>query len=701
MKKEIKSFFNRNQGRGYKAREVAKKLGISSEHEYASLKAALHKLEQENFLMHIGKRYQLRKEPQTNKLIGKLEINRNGYGFVIINKSKVNDVFIAARNLDAAFDGDTVEVELFAKQKGKNLEGQIVKVLERKRKEYVGILKKSKSLLFISPDDRTIHRDIYINPKKHNGAKVGDKVVVGNISWDTSMLNPEGEVIEVLGKSGTHDTDILSLAREFDLRYKFPNTVLTEAEKISIKIPEEEIKKRLDYRDKNVFTIDPEDAKDFDDALSLEILSNGNYSIGIHIADVSHYVSKDSHLDNESLLRGNSVYFVGRVVPMLPEKLSNTICSLVPYEDRLTYSVIVEITPRGRIVDYSINKTIINSKRRFTYEEAQQVLETGNGDLADDILKLNKIAQILRAKRMKEGSFNFISPEVKFKLDEAGVPLSIAVKQTKESNMLIEEYMLLANKIVAKHIAVPKSGAVKPFVYRVHDLPDQEKIVEFSRFVKTLGYSFDPNESKKSLTFQNLLNQIKGKEEEALINELAIRSMAKAVYSPKNIGHYGLGFKHYSHFTSPIRRYSDLITHRLLHYYANNKSGEIYSLAQLDDICENISAAERNAIEAERFSVKQKQIEYLSNHQGNEFSAIISGVTNFGIFVKITEILAEGLVRLRDLEDDYYVLDEKRYAIVGRRNRKQYRLGDKVNVKLIRVDEERGELDFIILDLEE
>ncbi len=382
---------------------------------------------------------------------------------------------------------------------------------------------------------------------------------------------------------------------------------------------------------------------------------------------------------------------------MLPEKLSNQICSLVPNEDRLTYSVIVEMTIRGRIVDYIISKTIINSKRRFTYDEAQDVIETGKGDLAKDILQLNKIAQIFRKKRMSEGSFDFISPEVKFKLDENGVPVSILIKQTKQSNMLVEEFMLLANKIVAKHIAVPKTGAVKPFVYRVHDLPDQEKIVEFSRFVKTLGYTFDPNASSKSIGFQNLLNQIKGKEEEALINELAIRSMAKAVYSPKNIGHYGLGFKYYSHFTSPIRRYSDLVTHRLLNNYKNAKSGEIYSLADLDKICDNISASERNAVEAERFSIKQKQIEYLRNHQGNEFSAIISGITNFGIFVKITDILAEGLIRLRDLDDDYYVHDEKKYSIVGKRTRKQYRLGDKIFVKLIRVDEERAELDFIIL----
>jgi ribonuclease R len=504
-----------------------------------------------------------------------------------------------------------------------------------------------------------------------------------------------------LGKSGSHDTEILSLAREFELRYKFPTQVLSEADAISVSIPKEEIKKRLDYRNKNVFTIDPEDAKDFDDALSLEHLDNGNFSIGIHIADVSHYVKKDSALDHEARLRGNSVYFVGKVIPMLPEALSNQICSLVPNEDRLTYSVIVEVTQRGKVIDYSINKTIINSKRRFTYDEAQKVIDEGKGDLAEDILQLNKIAEIFRKKRMREGSFNFISPEIKFKLDENGDPVSILVKETKQSNMLIEEYMLLANKIVAKHIAVPKSGPVKPFVYRIHDLPDQEKIIEFSRFVKTLGYTFDANASSKSIGFQNLLNQIKGKAEEALINELAIRSMAKAIYSPNNIGHYGLGFKHYSHFTSPIRRYSDLIVHRLLFQYNNIKSGEIYSLAQLEEICENISASERNAVEAERFSVKQKQIEYLRNHQGSEFSAIISGITNFGIFVKITDILAEGLVKLRDLDDDYYMHDEKKYSIIGKRTRKQYRLGDKIQVKLIRVDEERSELDFIIIDTKE
>jgi ribonuclease R len=698
MKKEIKSFFNRNQSRGFKSKEIAQRLGFTSDHEYASLKAALHKLTEESFLLKTGKRYQLNKAPVSNRLRGILQLAQNGYGFVLINDEGIGDIFVAARNIGTAFNGDLVEVEIFARQKGKNVEGQIIKVLERKRKEYVGVLKKSKAFYFISADDQAIHRDIYVDQSKLSGSVPGDKVVVGNLIWDNPMLNPEGEVIEVLGKSGAHDTEIISYARDFNLKYKFNSASLSEAEKIKLHITKEEIAKRLDFRSKNVFTIDPEDAKDFDDALSIEKLDNGNYSIGIHIADVSFYVKKDSALDQEALIRGNSVYFVGKVIPMLPENLSNGICSLVPFEDRLTYSVIVEITPRGKLVDYKIHKTIIKSKRRFTYEEVQEIIEKESGDFSEDILALNKIAVILRKNRMKEGSFDFISPEVKFQLDEFGTPVSYTLKEMKQSNMLVEEFMLLANKIVAKHIALPKSGPVLPFVYRIHDLPDQEKIIEFARFVKTLGYSFDPSAASKSRQFQELLSQIKGKEEEALINELAIRSMAKAIYSTNNIGHYGLGFKHYTHFTSPIRRYSDLIVHRLLFAYLEENQKKMYSLDELEEICDNISATERNAIEAERFSIKQKQIEYLKNHKGSEFMAIISGITNFGIFVKITDMLAEGLIRLRDLDDDYYIYDEKKYAIIGKRTKKQYRLGDKIQVRLVRVDEEKSELDFIILE---
>lgn len=697
MKKRIIAFFKRNTGRHFKAKEIATKLNLNSDHEYSSLKAVLHNLYEEGFLSREGKKYFLENNlPTSNKIIGVLEVNQGGYGFVNVNDSKMNDIFIASRNLGTAFNGDIVEVALFAKQKGKNIEGQVVNVIKRKREEFVGTLERSKSFYFLNPDDPQIQRDIYIDADHLNNAKEGDKIIVGNIRWDTSKRNPEGEVIEVLGKAGSKDAEITSIAIDFGIPYKFSAKVIDEAEKISLKISHEEINKRIDFRNKNVITIDPEDAKDFDDALSIEKLDNGNFLAGIHIADVSHYVSSNSNLDGEALERGNSVYLVGKVIPMLPEKLSNNICSLVPNQDRLTYSVIVELTPRGKVVNYKIAKTIINSKRRFNYDEVQQIIETGKGDFQKEIKILNNLSQTLRKKRMREGSIEFTTPEVKFKLDANGKPLEIHKKEIKQSNMLVEEFMLLANKICARHIAVPQNGEPKPFVYRVHDLPDKEKIYEFAKFVKSLGFSFDPNASSKSNQFQLLIQQVKGHEEETLINELAIRSMAKAVYSPKNIGHYGLGFPYYTHFTSPIRRYSDLIVHRLLDQYINKVNGTKYSLNLLEEISEHISETERKAIEAERFSVKIKQIEYLKDHIGEEFFAIISGITHFGMFVKIIDILAEGLIRLRDLEGDFYLYDEKKYSLIGKRSKKIYRLGDKIKVKLVRVDQEKYELDFVL-----
>ncbi len=695
MKKEIISFFKKNPGRSFRNKDIAKRLQITSEHDYSALKFTLHKLYEENFLTKNGKRFKLNPIPDGNKITGRLQINQGGFGFVIPERKEMGDIFIAARNLSTAFSGDTVEVTLFAKQKGKNLEGQIVKVIKRKREEFVGTLKKSNSFYFVKPDDQEIHRDIYVDATNLKGAKTGDKVIVSNLFWNTSMLNPEAEVIEVIGKSGTKETEAIALAREFNLPYRFPEKVISETENIESEIPSEEIKKRVDFRDEIVFTIDPEDAKDFDDALSIKNLENGNFSIGIHIADVSYYVKNNSELDKHSLKRGNSVYFVGQVIPMLPEKLSNNLCSLVPEKDRLTYSVIVELTSRGKVVKYDIKKTIINSKRRYTYDEVQNIIDSEEGDFAQEIICINNIARVLRKKRFKEGGIEFHTTEVKFILDEDGKPTEIIKKELKESNMLVEEFMLLANKIVAQHIGMPGKSA-RPFIYRVHDLPDKEKIHEFARFLKSLGYSFDPNSTSQSVQFMNLMEQIKGSEEEAVINELAIRSMAKAVYSANNIGHYGLGFKYYTHFTSPIRRYADLIVHRLLYNYVEGKNAVNYSLAKLEEISEHISLCERNAIEAERLSVKRKQIDYLKEHIGEEFNAIISGIAHFGIFVEIIDNLAEGLIRLRDLEGDFYVYDEKKYALIGKASKKQFRLGDKVRVKLVRADTEKSELDFII-----
>jgi len=695
MKKKIIAFFKKNPGKSFKNKDIANRLKIISEHEYSALKSALHKLYEENFLAKNGKRFKLNTIPADNRITGKLEINQGGYGFVIPGSKEIGDIFIAARNLSTAFSGDTVEVALFAKQKRKNFEGQIIKVIKRKREEIVGTLKKSNSFYFVKPDDPGIHRDIYIDISHLKGAKKGDKVIVSNLFWNTSMLNPEAEIIEVIGESGLEETEAIAIAREFNLPYKFPDKVIAEADKIESEISPDEINRRVDFRHENVFTIDPEDAKDFDDALSVKELENGNYLIGIHIADVSHYVKNNTQLDKNALKRGNSVYFVGQVIPMLPEKLSNNLCSLVLAKDRLTYSVIVELTQRGKIVKYDIKKSVINSKRRFTYDEVQEIIETKKGDFAKEIICLNNIARVLRKKRFREGGIEFFTPEIKFRLDDEGKPTEIFKKEIKESNMLVEEFMLFANKTVAHHIGSPEKTA-RPFIYRIHDLPDKEKIYEFARFLKSLGYTFDPNSASQTLQFMNLMEQIKNTEEEALINELAIRSMAKAIYSVNNIGHYGLGFKYYTHFTSPIRRYSDLIVHRLLYNYIEGNGAANYQLAKLEEISEHISQCERNAIEAERLSVKLKQIDYLKEHLGEEFNAIISGIAHFGIFVKITDNLAEGLVRLRDLEGDFYVYDEKKYALIGRVSKKQFRLGDKVKVKLVRVDTDKTELDFII-----
>ena len=698
MRKKVESFFKRNPGTAFKNKEIAESLDINTIEDYALLKKNLHKLLKDGYLFRKGKRYQINLFPDSNRLRGKLQIHQNGYGFVIPDKKKIDDIFISSRNIGTAFDGDIVEVVLFAKQKGKNIEGQIIKVIERKRKEIIGTLHKSKSFYFVIPDDFHFHRDVYIDKANLNTAKQGDKVIAGNINWDTSMLNPEGVILEVLGQKGNRDTEVASLAREYNLPYRFSAQVLNESEKIEKILTEAEVKKRSDFRKVNVFTIDPIDAKDFDDALSVQQLKNGNLNVGIHIADVSHYVKKDSELDKVAKLRGNSVYLVGKVIPMLPENLSNGICSLVPNKDRLTYSVVFEISKQGKVIKFKIVKSIINSKRRFTYEDVQEIINSGNGDFADEIKLLNDLAKVLRKRRINEGSIEFYKPEVVFELDDDGKPVNVVRKELKESNMLVEEFMLLANRTVAQHFFRPNESNGRAFVFRIHDKPDREKIEEFSSFVKSLGYNFNAKAFSDSKEIQRLINQVKDSEENAVINELAIRSMAKAIYSVNNIGHFGLGFKYYTHFTSPIRRYSDLIVHRLVHSYNQKKSGVYYSLEQLSEISEHISVCERNAVEAERRSIKMKQVEFMMDKIGAEFNAVISGVTYYGIFVEIIDILAEGLIRVKDLEGDFYVYDEKKYSLIGRYNKKRYRLGDKLLVKLVRANIDKFELDFITVE---
>ncbi|KAB2907141.1 MAG: ribonuclease R [Ignavibacteriales bacterium] len=701
MKNRIKSYFQRNINYAIKAKQLANDLNIYTEQEYEAMKAFLHRLCEEGFLVREGKRYKHLPKENGKTVKGEFNIMKDGSGFLFKDRVPGGGYYISSRYFNTAFHGDTVEISVAAKElKGRNrvlMTGQVINVLERKWNVISGTLTKEGSFYIVKPDIPEIHRNLYIHDGDLNGAKVGDRVFAGNIQWTNPKINPEAKVIEVVPKGEGIDLDVVTISREFNLPFKFSNGALEEAKEIRIEISPEELAKREDFRDKDVFTIDPADAKDFDDALSLQRLENGNYEIGVHIADVGHYVKPDSKLDKEALERGNSVYLVGAVIPMLPESLSNGICSLVPGEERLTYSAVFEITPRGKVLNYRLVKTVIKSKRRFSYEEAQEVIKTGKGDLAEDLTALNKIAEILRNKRMKAGSIEFGSDEVEFILGEEGEVLGVKRKVQEESNKLIEEFMLLANKTVAEHINKKRrEHEIIPFVYRIHDKPDKEKMREFARFVKSLGYTVGFNDSPTPQQLNALMNAVKLKEEEVIVNELAIRSMAKAAYSTENIGHYGLGFKDYTHFTSPIRRYSDLLAHRILAHFTETKGKGLYKEPPLRAWCEHISLTERTAIEAERLSVRMKYIEYLQPLVGQEFDGIISGVTSFGFFVKLADSLAEGLVHVRDIESDYFTYEEKYYLLKGERSGKTYRLGDKVRVKLIRVIPERSNVDFTI-----
>ncbi len=695
MKNKIIAFFKKNPFKQFKSKAIKKEFDLN-DFEYEQLKHILNQLVKESIIQKTGTKYRLIVNYK-GKNQGLFEyINQGkGFGFVVLKDSEMKDIFIPFHAMGTAFHGDLVEVELSAIQKGKTTEGKVVRVLERNRKEIVGTFKKSKSFCYVQPDDKKIPRNILVPEKSCTQVAENDKVVVGNIIWDDAEMNPEGEIIEVIGNVNNYELEILSIARENNFPTIFSKEVEAELEEISEIITESEIKNRVDFRDEIVFTIDPEDAKDFDDALSIKQLENGNFQVGIHIADVSHFVKKGTELFEEALERATSVYFVGKVLPMLPEKISNKICSLVPDEDRLTFSVITEITPRGKVEKYEIAKTVINSKKRFTYEEANEILVKKEGKFFEELSILNKIANILRKKRFASGSINFHSNEVKFKLDENFRPISIVKGIQIETNMLIEEFMLLANKIVATYFK--ELNLKEHFIYRVHDLPDREKLFEFAKFVKSLGFSFDPNSSNKPKQFQQLLEQASGTTEEILINDVAIRSMAKAEYSVKNIGHYGLAFKNYAHFTSPIRRFPDLVVHQILFDKLNNRK-PLFSNKEIEQIAEHSSKQERNAVNAERTSVKIKQTEFMKQHIGEVFVGIISGITSWGMFIELTETLTEGLIRLRDIDGDYFVYDESKFSLVGTRTGKKYRLGDKVKVKVNRVDEKRREIDFLLSD---
>ncbi len=623
---------------------------------------------------------------------------RNGKNSVVTDDDG-QAIFVAERNSLHALNGDRVRVSIAARVKGREPEAVVTEIIEAKDQTFIGTLRVDKHFATLNTDSKYLATDILIPKPKLKGGVTGDKAVVRITDWPDDTANPRGEVVDILGKNGENDAEMHAILAEFGLPYRYPAAVEKAADKISAGITPEEIAARRDMREVTTFTIDPTDAKDFDDALSIRQLPGGHWEVGVHIADVTHYVRPDTIIDREAESRATSVYLVDRTIPMLPEHLSNGICSLRPDEEKLTFSVIFEMDDRARVLRSEICRTVIRSDRRFTYDEAQAVIETGQGDMRDEILTLDRLAKILRRERYDNGSVEFDRAEVGFNIDDKGHPVSVYFKESKDANKLIEEFMLLANRTVAAFIGCTGSRKkAKAFVYRVHDQPDPGKLADLAGLCRNFGYKVKTGGSAKDVnrSINRMLADIKGKGEENFLSTLAIRSMAKAVYTTTNIGHYGLGFDYYTHFTSPIRRYPDMMVHRLLERYL--RGGRSVSVDKLEEECEHSSAMEQLAANAERASIKYKQVEYMTDHLGEVFAGVISGVTEWGLYVELDDNKCEGLVPVRDLADDFYDFDEKNYCLVGRRNGNRYRLGDAVQVQVARCNLDRKQLDFVLVD---
>lgn len=695
LKKAVLDIFYTNPKKTFNYRQLSSELYIRDMPTKKLIHVVLEELRDNENLEEIGRgKYKLRSKG--GYVTGSVELTQQGFGFVISDEID-QDVFVSAANLKRAMHGDKVKVYLYARRKKHNPEGEVVEILERAKTTFVGTVEVSKFHAFLVPSGKSPF-DLFIPKEKLNGAKDGQKAIAKIIEWPERSKNPYAEIIEVLGNVGENDTEMHAILAEFDLPFKFPEPVEHAADQIPLEIPKEEYTNRRDFRKVPTFTIDPADAKDFDDALSVQKLDNGFWEVGVHIADVTHYVQPNSILEEEAYNRATSVYLVDRVVPMLPERLSNGVCSLRPNEDKLCFSAVFQLDDHARVHHSWFGRTVIHSDRRFAYEDAQDVIETGEGDMKEEILTLDRLAKELRNQRFQAGSISFDRIEVKFDIDDDGKPLGIIFKISKDANKLIEEFMLLANKYVAEFIGKPTANKkAKTFVYRIHDKPDPDKLDSFNHFIKRFGYGIQTNNPKAvSDSMNKLLTNVEGKKEQNVIETLAIRTMARAEYSTRNIGHYGLSFDFYTHFTSPIRRYPDMMVHRLLARYLDG--GRSVVAQKWEEMCHHSSDMEVRASNAERSSVKYKQVEFMSDKIGEEFKGVISGVTNWGIYVELEENKCEGMVPLRDLTDDFYEFDEKNYCIIGSHSHKRYQLGDEVNVEIVRTNLQKKQMDFRLVE---